>query len=273
MKKFMASTIALVFVISLVGCGNSEHIESENNSTLIGVVEEIHDSSMVIRCKQAAGYPQGELFSVSLNTEATSNIPEFLIGDQIIVYYNGDVAESDPLQINTVFSITTIRGADIDTSDSNVITQTENANTNLDTAIASAIMQYNYTDLPDDVINVESHIILANERVSGTPLVGEVNHVEQITVYLVYLYARYFSSLEEHSSTANSAAITFTVDENGEFLLQEYWEARPGSYYSEDVNSKFPAEAAKEALLGDGYSEKLIADCHSKATVIANPLV
>ena len=148
------------------------------------------------------------------------------------------------------------------------------ATNNLDAAITMAIMQHNQVDLPDRVVNVESHIILAEEKVSGTPVAGETNHVEQTTVYLVYLNARYSvveDSIEEHSSTANSAAITFTVNKNGEYTLKEYWEARPGDLYSEDVNTKFPADAAKEALLGDGYSEKLISVCRAKATIIDDP--
>ena len=30
----------------------------------------------------------------------------FNIGDEVVVYYDGNVAESDPVQINTVYAIT-----------------------------------------------------------------------------------------------------------------------------------------------------------------------
>ena len=33
-------------------------------------------------------------------------IPIYLLAIEIVVYYNGEIAESDPLQINTVYGIT-----------------------------------------------------------------------------------------------------------------------------------------------------------------------
>ena len=208
MKKLISLIMALVCIMSLVGCGETDDSGTKNNPTN------------------------------SLSTEQGS------VG-------NTEKTDMENEQLNN--GLTT---------------------NNLDAAITMAIMQHNQVDLPDGVANVESHIILAEETVSGTPVVGETNHVEQTTVYLVYLNARYTvaeDGIKEHSSTANSAAITFTVNENGEYTLKEYWEARPGDLYSEDVSSKFPAEAAKEVLLGDGYSEKLISVCQAKATIIDDP--
>ncbi len=34
------------------------------------------------------------------------------VGDEVVVYHNGDIAESDPLQINTVYAITLKTPAD-----------------------------------------------------------------------------------------------------------------------------------------------------------------
>lgn len=34
------------------------------------------------------------------------NYAEVSVGDEVVVYYDGKIAESDPLQINTVYGIT-----------------------------------------------------------------------------------------------------------------------------------------------------------------------
>ena len=91
--------------------------EPQNKQALIGVIEEIHENSILVRCEQAEGYPAGELFSVSVTPENMDPASTFTKGDQVVIYHNGEVAESDPMQINTVYSITTVRGATIETEE------------------------------------------------------------------------------------------------------------------------------------------------------------
>ena len=43
---------------------------------------------------------------VSLNEKNRDNYAEVSVGDEVVVYYDGKIAESDPLQINTVYGIT-----------------------------------------------------------------------------------------------------------------------------------------------------------------------
>ena len=91
--------------------------EPQNKQTLIGIIEEIYENSILVRCEQAEGYPAGELFSVSVTPENMDPASTFTKGDQVVIYHNGEVAESDPMQINTVYSITTVRGATIETEE------------------------------------------------------------------------------------------------------------------------------------------------------------
>ena len=42
---------------------------------------------------------------VSLDVENKDSYTDVAVGDEVIVYYNGEIAESDPLQINTVYAI------------------------------------------------------------------------------------------------------------------------------------------------------------------------
>ena len=52
------------------------------------------------------GYPNGASCKVSLDVENEDSYTGASVGDEIVVYYNGEIAESDPLQINTVYGIT-----------------------------------------------------------------------------------------------------------------------------------------------------------------------
>ena len=51
-------------------------------------------------------YPDGASCKVSLDVENKDSYTDVSVGDEIIVYYNGEIAESYPLQINTVYAIT-----------------------------------------------------------------------------------------------------------------------------------------------------------------------
>ena len=86
MKKILSLILTLFCVLSLVGCGRSMDDIIKNESSITGVVEEVY-------C------------DVSLDAENKDDMVDFNIGDEVIVYYDGNIAESYPLQINTVYAI------------------------------------------------------------------------------------------------------------------------------------------------------------------------
>lgn len=55
--------------------------------------------------RQTDAYPYGAYCDVSLDAENKDDMVDFNIGDEVIVYYDGNIAESYPLQINTVYAI------------------------------------------------------------------------------------------------------------------------------------------------------------------------
>ena len=87
MKKILSLILTLFCVLSLVGCGRS----MDDNSILISI--------------QTDAYPYGAYCDVSLDAENKDDMVDFNIGDEVIVYYDGNIAESYPLQINTVYAI------------------------------------------------------------------------------------------------------------------------------------------------------------------------
>ena len=100
MKKFIALVLALICVLSLAGCNNrSMNYIIANEPSITGIVKETNDKSILIENED------GEYW-VSLNVENKDSMTHFSIGDEVVVYYDGNVAESYPMQINTVYAIT-----------------------------------------------------------------------------------------------------------------------------------------------------------------------
>ena len=106
MKRCIVIILTLICVLGLVGCNNRTMdyiIENEPNIT--GIVEEIQDNFIVINIKTES-YPNGASCKISLDVENKDSYTDVSVGDEIIEYYNGEIAESYPLQINTVYAIT-----------------------------------------------------------------------------------------------------------------------------------------------------------------------
>ena len=106
MKKLTALFLALWIVLSLTGCSNrsmDDIIENEPNIT--GVVMDINDQSILIESANRE-------YWVSLNVENKDSMTHFRIGDEVVVYYDGYVAETYPMQIKTVYAITLNAHAD-----------------------------------------------------------------------------------------------------------------------------------------------------------------
>lgn len=105
MKRLAALILALMFVFGLVGCNNRNmNYIIKHEPSVTGTVEEVHDNYMIIYLK-TDGYPNGARRAVSLNAENKDSYTDVAVGDEVIVYYNGEIAESYPLRINTVYAI------------------------------------------------------------------------------------------------------------------------------------------------------------------------
>ena len=111
MKKLIALVLALVCVLGMVGCNNrSMNYIISNEPSITGIVKETNEKSILIE-------NDNDEYWVSLNVENKDSMTSFSIGDEVVVYYDGNVAESDPMQINTVYAITLKTPADRTTND------------------------------------------------------------------------------------------------------------------------------------------------------------
>lgn len=110
MKKTVALALALLFALGLVGCGNRNMSYSmsyiiSNTPSITGTVKEASENAILIE------NDNGEYW-VSLNVEGKDSVTQFNIGDEVVVCYDGNIAESYPMQINTVYAITLNNPAD-----------------------------------------------------------------------------------------------------------------------------------------------------------------
>ena len=107
MKRFIALILSLTFVLVLVGCNNrSMNYIIENEPSVVGVVEEVHDDYVIMYSETAEGYPNGSRWSISLTVENKDSYADPVVGDEIVVYYDGNVMETYPLKVGTVYAIT-----------------------------------------------------------------------------------------------------------------------------------------------------------------------
>jgi uncharacterized protein YkvS len=105
-KKITTLILSLFCIVSFAACGNrSMNYIIENEPSITGVVEEVNDNYMLIYI-ETDSYPNGAECTVSLDVENSDSYTDVSVGDEVVVYFNGEIAESDPLQINTVYAIT-----------------------------------------------------------------------------------------------------------------------------------------------------------------------
>lgn len=112
MKKRIAFVLAMVWVLGLVGCGRTMNDIIENEPNVTGVVEEVHDDYVIMYSETAEGYPNGSRWSISLHAENKDSYTDIVVGDEIVVYHDGNVMETDPLKVGTVYAITLRTPAD-----------------------------------------------------------------------------------------------------------------------------------------------------------------
>ena len=161
-----------------------------------------------------------------------------------------DAADAAPEEAPVSTEETTLDSADtVDT------TPGELDPASLNEMIGKAVLEHYADTVQDGHIHVESHAILAQDDNGG-----------MLTVYLLVLQETYSvdgETLTLENGSYVPTAITFSTAASGDSPL-EYWEPSDGSY-TDDIRTKFPADAADEALNDQDYIEDLKAECYLQA--------
>lgn len=103
MKKILIPILLLAIV--LCGCGRTMNDVISNEPSISGTVTQVREQSITIEAQD------GE-YVVSLDVELADSYTDVVVGDRVTVYYDGNVAETYPMQIDTVYAITLLEPAD-----------------------------------------------------------------------------------------------------------------------------------------------------------------
>ncbi|MBP3415476.1 MAG: DUF3221 domain-containing protein [Clostridia bacterium] len=81
------------------GCENSTDPNIENQPNISGTVVEVYENSILIES-------DGSPYYVSLSSQNIEHIDSpIAVGDEVTVYFDGNIAESYPMQIHNVYAV------------------------------------------------------------------------------------------------------------------------------------------------------------------------
>ena len=115
MRKAAVTVLALIVccVSALSGCSRTIDDIIAKEPSVTGVVTEVYENSFLMLGERAEGNAVPQEYNVSLSAEKKDSYTSVSVGDEVIVYYNGDIAESEPPRITTVYAIILRTPADL----------------------------------------------------------------------------------------------------------------------------------------------------------------
>ena len=124
MKKYRMFIFALVFILcQLFGCSRQSMNDIiENQPSVHGIITQVYDTYIMIDL-ESEHYPDNSACTVSLDVENSDGLySPMTVGDEVVVYFDGLIAETYPLQINNVYAITLETPANRQTDSTSVST-------------------------------------------------------------------------------------------------------------------------------------------------------
>ena len=101
-KRWLSVLVVFGCIVALSGCKNEA-----GQAYFNAVVLEVNKGYIDVRCIEAfsSGISVDEEFSVKTDVVSVKGVPELNADDNIRVVFNGEIMESDPLQLGTVYAI------------------------------------------------------------------------------------------------------------------------------------------------------------------------
>ena len=138
----------------------------------------------------------------------------------------------------------------------------------LDAAIFDAVLQKHEDAVPDGYLVTESHIVVDKEIVSGTPSVGQTNHVREEIVYVYYLHLLFDVNDNhpvENEGIFQEAILTFDIDASGNYTLKRFLRPQNSAEYDEELFKRFLSASEEIANNQEAYAEQLLNKCWTSA--------
>lgn len=108
MKKHICFFVMVVMIFfSTVGCSRNMDYVIENEPHFAGIVEEVTENYVVVAVNDDESiYNDYPTVHASLNVEQADSYMDFKIGDEIVVYYDGNIGDENPAKAEKVYAIT-----------------------------------------------------------------------------------------------------------------------------------------------------------------------
>ena len=102
MKRWLSILAVLGCIVALSGCKNEAGQAYFNAKVL-----EVNKGYIKVRCVETfnSGISVDEEFSVTTDVVSNSEVPELNVDDNIRVVFNGEIMESYPIQLGTIYAI------------------------------------------------------------------------------------------------------------------------------------------------------------------------
>ena len=114
MKKYFSVFVILLLFISLAGCSRSMNYVIGHEPSFIGTVEDVTDEYVLVNVDvEDAIYSDHPNVQVSLVVELKDSYLDLSSGDEIVVYYDGNITDG---KAETVYAISLRTPANRETS-------------------------------------------------------------------------------------------------------------------------------------------------------------
>lgn len=130
----------------------------------------------------------------------------------------------------------------------------------LEKAVSEEIVKYSDGRYKKGTFASENHEILRVELI-------EENGKQTVKVYLMAAYTEYLAFGKEalpYRGGENPTVITFEIDENGNYILKDYWEATHVAGYADSIREGFHSDIA-EKIIRKEYDFELWTENEEKA--------
>ena len=106
MKKMMFLLMA-VSLLGLSGCGRSMNDVIGKEPKFVGIVETVMEDSIIVAVNEDEEiYEQYPVLMVPLDVEIKDSYLEYSVGDEVVVYYDGNITVGEPTVVDTVYALT-----------------------------------------------------------------------------------------------------------------------------------------------------------------------
>ena len=107
MKKIIIFLLTALCLWGLTGCGRSMNDVIGKEPEFVGIVETVmEDCIMVAVNEDEEIYEQAPVLMVSLDVEIKDSYLDYSVGDEVVVYYDGNITVGEPTLVDTVYALT-----------------------------------------------------------------------------------------------------------------------------------------------------------------------